>query len=56
MMNESELQRMYQAWQQGNDHFLQDWYYFAQYAARLNDTNTEIMLETLQKYHWFEKK
>ena len=54
-MNGNELQRVYQAWQQGNEHYVKDWFYFAQYAARINNTNTEIMLKTLEKYYWFKK-
>ena len=56
MMSANELQRVYQAWQQGNDHYVKDWFYFAQYAAQLNNTTTEMMLQNLQKYYWFEKE
>ena len=56
MMNASELHKMYQAWQQGNDHYVKDWFYFAQYAARINNTTTDVILNDLQKYQWFKKQ
>lgn len=56
MMNGNELQRVYQAWQQGNEHYVRDWYYFAQWAANLNNTTTEAVLIELQKYNWFKKE
>lgn len=56
MMNGTELHKVYQAWQQGNEHYVRDWLYFAQWAAGLNNTSTDVMLNELQKYHWFKKE
>jgi hypothetical protein len=56
MMNGTELHRMYQAWQQGNDHYVKDWFYFAQYAAGINNSTTEAVLKVLEKYYWFKKE
>jgi hypothetical protein len=52
-MNERELQHMYQAWQQGNDHYKRDWSYFVEFTAKhLNKTQFEVM-QALQRCQWF---
>jgi hypothetical protein len=55
MMYHCELEKMYQAWQQGNDQYVHDWAYFVQYAARWNKVSYEEMLQTLQQYRWFKQ-
>jgi hypothetical protein len=55
MMNGNELQKVYQAWQQGNEHYVKDWVYFVEWAARLNNTTADVVLRELQKHYWFEK-
>ena len=54
-MFESELQRMYQAWMQGNEHYIRDWADFVEWAARWNNTTGDAIMRELQKYHWFKK-
>ena len=54
-MFESELHKMYQAWQQGNDNYIRDWYNFVEHAARWNNTSGDVIMKELQKYYWFKK-
>lgn len=54
-MFESELHRMYQAWQQGNEHYVRDWANFVEWAARWNNTTGDVIMRDLQKYYWFKK-
>ena len=54
-MFNSELQRMYQAWQQGNDHYIRDWYAFVEWASRFNNTSIEKTLSQLNSCRWFRK-
>jgi hypothetical protein len=54
-MFESELQRMYQAWMQGNEHYVRDWYNFIEWAAKWNGTTTEKILKQIEQCHWFKK-
>jgi hypothetical protein len=54
-MFESELQRMYQAWMQGNQNYIRDWANFVECAARWNNTTGDVIMRELQKYSWFEK-
>jgi hypothetical protein len=56
MMTETELQRMYQAWQQGNEHYVRDWVDFLEWAAKWNQTTGDAMMRELQKYYWFKKE
>ena len=53
-MNENHLRHMYQAWQQQNDDYIQDWMAFVQYAATINGSVADIMLKELVKYSWFK--
>ena len=54
-MFESELHKMYQAWQQGNEHYIRDWANFVESAARWNNTTGDVIMKELQKYYWFKK-
>lgn len=54
-MFNSELQKMYQAWQQGNENYVCDWYAFVEYAANWNRETAEKTLEQLSKCRWFKK-
>ena len=54
-MGESELYRMYQAWQQGNDDYIRDWARFVEWAASWNGSNSERILVSLEKCKWFRK-
>ena len=54
-MFESELHKMYQAWQQGNDHYGRDWANFVEWAARWNNTTGDVIMRELQKYYWFKR-
>ena len=52
-MNELQLQHIYQAWQQGNDHYERDWSYFVEYAAKRLNTSGDKVMQVLQRCHWF---
>jgi hypothetical protein len=54
-MFESELQKMYQAWMQGNQNYVRDWSNFVEWAAKWNNTTGDVIMRELQKYFWFEK-
>lgn len=54
-MFNNELQRMYQAWMQGNDNYVRDWYNFAEWAARWNSQSVESVLAQLEQCQWFKK-
>jgi hypothetical protein len=53
-MTERNLQHIYQAWQQGNEHYVRDWAKFVEHAARCNRTTGDIIMKELQKYYWFK--
>jgi hypothetical protein len=54
-MFESELQKMYQAWMQGNQNYIRDWSIFVERAAKWNNTTGDVIMRELQKYSWFER-
>ena len=54
-MFESEVQKMYQAWMQGNQNYVRDWSNFVEWAAKWNNTTGDVIMRELQKYSWFEK-
>jgi hypothetical protein len=54
-MTEQQLQHIYQAWQQGNEHYARDWAYFVEYAAKRLGTTGDTILRVLHRCHWFEK-
>lgn len=56
MMNSSEIFKMYQAWQQDNEHYARDWIYFVEWAARFNNTTCDEVIRELQKHYWFIKE
>lgn len=56
MINSTELQKLYQAWQQGNDHYVEDWSYFVEWAARSLGTSGDAVLRELQKHYWFRQE
>ena len=53
-MFEGELQRMYQQWMQGNEHYVRDWATFVEQAAKWQNTTADAIMRELQKYTWFE--
>ena len=53
-MLDSELHRMYQAWQQGNENYVRDWAEFVEYAARWNQTTGDVIMRQLQRCYWFK--
>lgn len=55
MLDSRTLQHMYQAWQQGQDDYVRDWYAFVEFAARQCNTTGDIVMRELQKYYWFKK-
>ena len=54
-MMQSNLQHMYQAWQQGNDRYVQDWANFVEWAAKLNNTSNDNIMRELQTCRWFKR-
>ena len=55
MLDARTLQHMYQAWMQGNDQYVRDWYNFVEFAARHCNTTGDNVMRELQKYYWFKK-
>lgn len=55
MISASELQKMYQAWQQGNEHYARDWADFVDWAAKWNQTTGDVIIRELQKHYWFKQ-
>lgn len=53
MLDSRSLQHMYQAWMQGNDQYVRDWYNFVEFAARQCNTTGDTVMRELQKYSWF---
>jgi hypothetical protein len=53
-MNERELHHMYQAWLQGNEHYVRDWAKFVEWAAQWHKTNGDEVMRILQKTYWFK--
>lgn len=53
-MTESQLQHIYQAWQQDNDNYKRDWSYFVEYAARHLNTTGDKVMQVLQRCYWFD--
>ena len=54
MLDSRSLQHMYQAWMQGNDQYVRDWYSFVEFAARQCNTTGDAVMRELQKYSWFQ--
>jgi hypothetical protein len=54
-MDQRTLHHMYQAWMQGNEHYIRDWYSFVEWAAHLNNTTGDAIVKELQKCYWFKK-
>ena len=54
MLDSRTLQHMYQAWMQGNDRYVRDWYLFVEYVAKQCNTTGDAVMRELQKYSWFE--
>jgi hypothetical protein len=46
---------MYQAWMQGNEHYVRDWLAFVDWAAHLNNTTNDRVIQVLQTTNWFKK-
>ena len=54
-MDTRSLQHMYQAWMQGQENYVRDWYDFVEWAAKMNNTTGDAVMRILQTCHWFEK-
>ena len=54
-MDTRTLQHMYQAWMQGQENYVRDWYDFVEWAAKMNNTTGDAVMRILQTCHWFEK-
>jgi hypothetical protein len=44
---------MYQAWQQGNEHYERDWSYFVEDASQKIGVSGDKIMQVLQKCIWF---
>jgi len=55
-MYTQSLQHMYQAWQQGNPDYIQDWYRFVQLATKWLGVNEDEIMQTLSKCRWFHRR
>jgi len=55
MISGTELFKMYQAWQQGNENYIRDWANFVECAAKWNQTTSDNIMRELQKYYWFKR-
>jgi len=53
MINERQLQHMYQQWCQGRDTVAQDWSYFVEFAAQKTEIPANEMMMLLQRCDWF---
>ena len=53
-MEERQLQRMYQAWQQGIRDPAKDWDIFVELAAKQLNMSGDKIIQILQRCHWFE--
>lgn len=53
-MNETQLHHMYQAWQQGNEHYIRDWSFFVEFASKKLNTSGDRVMQVLQRCHWFK--
>ena len=45
---------MYQAWMQGNEHYIRDWALFVEQVAKWQNTQADAVMRELQKCYWFE--
>ena len=45
---------MYQAWQQQNSEYIQDWLQFIEYASRIYGITQELLMKELSNYSWFK--
>ena len=52
-MYERELQHMYQAWQQGNSDYINNWAKFVELAAKQTGRRADEIMSVLQKTYWF---
>ena len=50
---EHQLQHMYQAWQQDNEHYKRDWSYFVEFASQKTGLSGDKIMQILQKCNWF---
>jgi hypothetical protein len=55
MLDARTIQHMYQAWRQGNDQYVRDWYNFVEFAAKQCNTTGDVVMRELQKHSWFER-
>jgi hypothetical protein len=53
-MDEQQLQRMYQAWQQGIKDPARDWDIFVELAAKQLNISGDKIIKILQRCHWFD--
>ena len=54
-MYAQSLQHMYQAWQQGNPDYAQNWYRFVQLATKWLGASEDEVVQTLGKCSWFHR-
>jgi len=45
---------MYQAWQQGNEYYAEQWVDFVEFVATQTHRQQDTIIRELQKYSWFQ--
>jgi len=53
-MDERLLLHMYQAWQQGNEYYVEQWVDFVEFVATQTHRQQDTIIRELQKYSWFQ--
>lgn len=53
-MDERLLLHMYQAWQQGNEYYAEQWVDFVEFVATQTHRQQDTIIRELQKYSWFQ--
>jgi len=53
-MDERLLLYMYQAWQQGNEYYAEQWVDFVELVASQSIRKQDEIIRELQKYSWFQ--
>jgi len=52
-MDERLLLHMYQAWQQGNEDYIDHWVDFVEFVQAQTHRQQDAIIRELQKYSWF---
>lgn len=55
MVDQHQLEQMYQQWIQGMNNYAHHWIDFVEMAAKVNGTTADQIMRELQKCTWFIK-